>query len=183
MASTVFGGKVPLIISDEKEVDDFMGYSLKKPDDVYLESVGEDYFPQWNFNWVDDSVCIRRKNKLIKYTEHWCLEIHAIDEEGKEVWIKGTEAPYADCWDGTYLGDEPRQCIYYTVEEFDLETKTVKTYKVELSEERPMKDWEVKQYGGHKEEPKAEEIFDDDLNLKPGEAVDNLNPEDIDLPF
>ena len=129
MSSIVYGGSVVLKPEVEKEKIDPMleeGYPFEMPK-VLLEGCGEEYYPQVNFTWADDSVIVTRKNRIIKYTESDFTELLAENEKGDIVWIDGRSAPYSDCWDGKYLG-ERREATKYQVEVFDLNTSQKTTY-------------------------------------------------------
>ena len=129
MSSIFYGGSVVLKPEVEKENIDPMfeeEYPFKMPK-VLLEGCGEDYYPQVDFAWADDSVIVTRENRIIKYTESDFTELLAENEKGEVVWIDGRNAPYSDCWDGKYLG-ERREATKYQVEVFDLNTSQKTTY-------------------------------------------------------
>ena len=142
MASIFYGGKVEMKPEIEENVsnnvmeDEGYPYAIPK---VYLEGVGEEYYPQTSFSWDDDSVVLVKGNDIIKYTHSNFVELLAKDEEGNIVWMDGRCAPYSSCWDGEYLNEE-RGASEYTIEEYDLETSRKKKYKVVLAEETPMND-------------------------------------------
>ena len=129
MSSYCYGGSVVLKPEIEKENIDSMyeeGYPFKMPK-VLLEGCGEDYHPQYDFSWIDDSVVLARENTVVKYTQSHSTELLAENEKGEIVWIDGRNAPYSDCWDGKYLG-ERRGATKYKVEVFDLNTSQKTTY-------------------------------------------------------
>ena len=135
MSSIYFDKKILMKPEDEKqETNNWggFGYPYIVPT-VYLYGCGEEYFPQYAFGWGDDSVVLVRGNKVKKYTCTKYTELLAKDEGGKTVWIDGRDAPYADCWGGTYL-NKYRNAEEYTIEEYDLEKFEKKKYKVVLEE-------------------------------------------------
>lgn len=136
MSSVCYGGSVLMKPEFENENFDPMfdeGYPYKMPK-VYLEGWGESYFPQWCFNWDDDSVVVVRDQRVVKYTRSSFVELLAKNEEGEIVWMDGRRAPYSNCWGGEYL-DEDRGAQEYTVEEYNLETNKKRKYKVVFDEE------------------------------------------------
>ncbi len=136
MSSFGYCGNVRMNPEVEKENFDPMfeeGYPYAMPK-VYLEGAGEEYFPQYNFSWSDDSVIIVRDKHLVKYTRSHFAELLAKNEAGEIVWMDGRNAPYSNCWKGEYL-NERRDAHDFTIEECDLQTKKKRTYKVTLEEE------------------------------------------------
>ena len=136
MSSYCYGGSVRMNPEiEEKERDPMFdgGYPHEMPK-VYLEGHGEAYFPQYCFDWDDDSVVLVRDKRVIKYTRSTFVELLARNEEGEIVWMDGRCAPYSDCWKGEYLNEERGACEY-TIEEYNLETLTKRKCKVVLDEE------------------------------------------------
>lgn len=136
MSSVFYGGSIRMNPEVEEETSDPMfegGYPYSIPK-VYLDGAGESYFPQWCFNWDNDSVVVVRENNVVKYTKSAYLELLAKNEEGKIVWMDGRSAPYSTCWDGEYLGEE-REAYEYTITEYDLNELKKRKYKVVLAEE------------------------------------------------
>lgn len=137
MSSCIYGGSIRMNPEIEKESLDPMfegGYPYKVPK-VYLEGVGECYYPQMCFDWDDDSVVVIRDKRIVKYTSSFFVELLAKNEEGEVVWMDGRTAPYSGCWGGEYL-DEERPAHEYVITEYDLETYRKKEYKVVLKEEK-----------------------------------------------
>ena len=135
MASVCYGGYIRMNPEVEEETRDPMfdgGYPYSIPK-VYLDGVGESYFPQWCFNWDNDSVVVVRDKHVVKYTKSVYLELLAKNEAGEIVWMDGRTAPYSGCWDGEYLNEE-RGAQEYTVEEYDFEKFEKRKYKVILDE-------------------------------------------------
>lgn len=136
MASVCYGGSIRMYPEVENVDRDPMfeeGYPHKMPK-VYLEGWGESYFPQYCFDWDDDSVVVVRNRGVVKYTRSSFVELLAKNEEGEIVWMDGRHAPYSDCWKGEYLNEE-RGATEYTVEEYDFDTATKRRYKVILDKE------------------------------------------------
>lgn len=142
MSSIFYGGKVEMKPEIEENVNknylESEGYPFVVPK-VYLEGVGEEYYPQTSCAWDDDSVVLVRNDNIIKYTRSSFVECLAKNEEGNIVWMDGRCAPYSSCWDGEYL-DDYRGASEYTIEEYDLEKSSKKKYKVVLEEESSMDD-------------------------------------------
>ena len=116
------------------------GYPLAIPK-VHIEAAGEEYYPQVSFSWSDDSVVITRDKLVVKYTSSYFAELLAKNEAGEIVWVDGRNAPCSGCWEGEYLGED-RAAHEYTVEEYNLETKKKKKYKVSLAEETDLNIWD-----------------------------------------
>ena len=136
MASYFYGGSVrmtPEVEEIEREPMYDGGYPHTMPK-VYLEGFGETYFPQYCFDWDDDSVVVVRDKLVMKYTRATFVELLAKNEEGEIVWMDGRNAPFSGCWEGEYL-KEYRCACEYTVKEYNLETLTKRKYKVVLDEE------------------------------------------------
>ena len=107
MSSVYYGGSLRMNPEPEMLDRDPMfeeGYPHKVPK-VYLEGHGEAYFPQYCFDWDDDSVVLVRDKHVLKYTRSSFVELLAKNEEGKIVWMDGRRAPYSNCWDGEYLNE------------------------------------------------------------------------------
>lgn len=131
MSSCYYSGSVVLKPEVEKETIDSMyeeGYPFKMPK-VLLEGCGEEYCPQYDFTWADDSVVLVRENEIVKYTQSHFTELLAENENGEIVWMDGRSAPYSNCWDGKYLG-ESREVKKYEVEVFDINTSRKTTYNI-----------------------------------------------------
>ena len=136
MSSVYYGGSIRMNPEPEMLDRDPMfeeGYPHKVPK-VYLEGHGEAYFPQYCFDWDDDSVVLVRDKHVLRYTRSSFVELLAKNEEGEIVWMDGRCAPYSDCWKGEYLNEERGACEY-TIEEYNLETLTKRKCKVVLDEE------------------------------------------------
>ncbi len=137
MSSYYYSGSVRMNpeVEDNKShtMFDDDGYCLAMPK-VYLKGSGEEYFPQFDFSWFDDSVIVVRDNHLVKYTRSSFVELLAKNEAGEIVWMDGRNAPYSNCWKGEYL-NECRDAHDFTMEECDLQTKKKRTYKVTLEKE------------------------------------------------
>lgn len=136
MSSVYYGGSIRMNPEPEMLNRDPMiegGYPNEVPK-VYLEGHGEEYFPQYCFDWNDDSVVLVRDKHVLKYTRSSFVELLAKNEAGEIVWMDGRTAPYSGCWDGEYL-NEDRGAQEYTVEEYDFGTYTKKKYKMVLVEE------------------------------------------------
>ena len=141
MSSVCYGGSIRMNPEIEEEKLDPMfegGYPYKVPK-VYLEGLGECYFPQRCFDWDDDSVVVIRGKHIVKYTYSSFIELLAKNEEGEVVWMDGRTAPYSGCWGGEYL-DEERPAHEYSITEYDLETHKKKEYKVVLEAEMDVVD-------------------------------------------
>ncbi len=146
MASMVIGGNVRLIpeikekvnvenMTDEERewaemMDEYEGYPFIMPK-VFLEGIGEEYYPQMNFSWMKDSLIYIRNNVITKYAKSYFTELQAEDAEGNIIWVDGRNAPYSGCWDGKYLG-EAREAEEITIDEYDPITLQARTYKVTL---------------------------------------------------
>ena len=144
MSSACYGGSIRLNHNVEDENRDPMfegGYPYSIPK-VYLDGVGESYFPQWCFNWDNDSVVVVRDKHVVKYTKSVYLELLAKNEVGEIVWMDGRSAPYSTCWDGEYLGEE-RNAYEYTITEYDLNELKKRKYKVVLAEENYLDNWDL----------------------------------------
>lgn len=152
MSSIVYGGKVLMKPEVENENMDPMfdeGYPFKMPK-VYIEGCGEEYHPQYDFTWADDSAVLVRENNIVKYTQSHFTELLAENEKGEIVWIDGRSAPYSDCWDGKYLG-ERRDAEKYKVEVFDLNTSHKTTYELAGSKTEEFSEWDkhcIGEYAG-----------------------------------
>ena len=139
MSSVYYGGSIRMNPEPEMLDRDPMfeeGYPHKVPK-VYLEGHGEAYFPQYCFDWDDDSVVVVRDRHVVKYTRSSFVELLAKNESGEIVWMDGRCAPYSDCWDGEYL-NEYRGGQEYTIEEYDLDSCKKRKYKIVLDEESEM---------------------------------------------
>ena len=135
MASVYYGGLVRMNPEMEDISKDPMlegGYPHTIPK-VFIEGHGEAYFPQYCFDWDDDSVVLVREKRMVKYTRSSFVELLAKNEEGDVVWMDGRTAPYSSCCKGEYL-NEYREGQEYTVTEYDFETMKKKKYKVILDE-------------------------------------------------
>ena len=136
MSSVYYGGSIRMNPEPEMLDRDPMfeeGYPHQVPK-VFLEGYGEAYFPQYCFDWDDDSVVVVRDKRVMKYTRSTFVELLAKNEEGEIVWMDGRCAPYSNCWKGEYLNEERGACEY-TIEEYNLETLTKRKCKVVLDEE------------------------------------------------
>ena len=143
MSSIVYGGKVLMKPEVENENIDPMsdeGYPFKMPK-VYLDGCGEEYHPQYDFTWADDSVVLVKENNIVKYTRSHSTELLAENEKGEIVWIDGRNASYSDCWDGKYLG-ERRDAEKYKVEVFDFNTSHKTTYELAESKTEDFSEWD-----------------------------------------
>lgn len=142
MGSIFYDGKI-LMRPDEANGNtnewDF-GYPHEVPK-VYLYGSGEAYNPQHLFSWNDDSVVLARDKHVVKYTRSLFYELLAKNENGEVVWMNGRNAPHSDCWKGEYL-DKVREAHDFTIEEYDLETKKKRKYKVSLEEESEVDSWD-----------------------------------------
>ena len=158
MSSVFYGGSIRMNPEPEMLNRDPMleeGYPYKIPR-VYLDGVGESYFPQWCFNWDDDSVVVARDKHVVKYTRSAYMELLAKNETGEFVWMDGRSAPYSTCWAGEYF-DEDRAAYEYTITEYDLNELKKRKYKVVLEEENCLNNWDldslskfgVEEVGGH----------------------------------
>lgn len=139
MSSISYGGSVLLKAEIEERSEYSMGldeYPFAIPK-VYLDGYGEEYYPQTLFSWADDSIVLIRDKKVVRCTHSKFVELLAKDEDGNIVWMDGRNAPYSGCWDGEYL-DEHRNASEYTIEEYNLETKEKKKYKMVLMETSQM---------------------------------------------
>lgn len=144
MASVCYGGYIRMNPEVEEETRDPMfdgGYPYSIPK-VYLDGVGESYFPQWCFNWDNDSVVVVRDKHVVKYTKSVYLELLAKNEDGEIVWMDGRCAPYENCWGGEYL-NEDRSAYEYTITEYDLDGLKKRKYKVVLEEEECLDNWDL----------------------------------------
>lgn len=135
MASYCYGGVLPLKV-DETNVnhnEDVLGmdeYPFRIPK-VYLDGCCERYFPQYCFDWEDDSVVLVREGRMIEYSRLNFQELLAKDESGNIIWVDGRTAPYSGCWDGEYL-DDIREAHEYTITEYNMATLEKLKYKVTL---------------------------------------------------
>ena len=142
MGSVYFGGSI-LMKGDkysgaEEDIYGVTQYPFEEPT-VYLDGAGEEYYPQIDFTWADDSVTLARKDRVLVYTQSYFTELLAENEEGDIVWIDGRTAPYSNYWGGKYL-NETRAATAFTTVEYDLKTLTKKKYKMVLDEETPFDD-------------------------------------------
>ena len=144
MSSVYYGGSIRMNPEPEMLNRDPMfeeGYPHEVPK-VYLEGHGEAYFPQYCFDWDDDSVVLVRDKHVLKYTRSSFVELLAKNEEGEIVWMDGRRAPYSGCWEGEYL-DEYRSGHEYTITEYDLDVLKKRKYKVVLEEENCLDNWDL----------------------------------------
>lgn len=118
------------VISEDTEEE--IPYTVDK---FYFEVCGEEYYPQSDFGWDEETVVSIRGKKVVKYNSSSFAELLAKNEEGEIVWMDGRTAPYSDCWGVEYL-DEERPAHEYSITEYDLETHKKKEYKVVLKEEK-----------------------------------------------
>jgi hypothetical protein len=136
MSSFCYGGTMPLKVDEAKyktySYDECgeLGYPFREPK-VFLDGCAETYFPQYCFDWENDSVVFVREKQVMEYTRSHFWELLARDEVGNIVWVDGRYAPYSGCWDGEYL-DEIRAAHGYTITEYDLEALEKRKYKVVL---------------------------------------------------
>lgn len=135
MASCCYGGVLPLKVDEtnvnhNEEAMGMDGYPFRVPK-VYLDGCCENYFPQYCFDWADDSVVLVRGKHMIEYTCSNFQELLAKDETGNIIWVDGRRAPYSDCWDGEYL-DDIRATYEYTITEYNMDTLEKRKYKVVL---------------------------------------------------
>ncbi len=105
-------------------------YPYRVPE-VYIEGVGETYYPQIMFDWDESSIIVVNDKLLTKYTKSSYAELLAEDEKGEVIWVDGRNAPYEGCWGGKYLG-EARGAQTINIKEINLETLEKKCYKVIL---------------------------------------------------
>ena len=180
MSSVCYGGSIRMNPESEMLNRDPMfegGYPFTMPK-VYLDGVGESYFPQWCFNWDDDSVVVVRDKQVVKYTRSTFLELLAKNEEGEIVWMDGRRAPYSTCWGGEYL-DEDRSAYEYTITEYDLNELKKRKYKVVLEEENCLDNRDLdslSEYG-------VEETIDSHFEIKDGVLLQCVGKErDIIIP-
>lgn len=144
MASVYYGGSIRMNPEPEMLNRDPMfeeGYPNEIPK-VYLEGYGESYFPQWCFNWDDDSVIVARDKYVVKYTRSRFIELLAKNEAEEIVWMDGRRAPYSNCWNGEYL-NEDRPAYEYTITEYDLNELKKRKYKVVLEEDHCLNNWDL----------------------------------------
>ena len=91
MNNNFYGGSIRMIpdVKNKKTIsvsdEDFdsmfdEGYPHIMPK-VYLEGHGEAYFPQYCFDWDDDSVVLVRDKHVLKYTRSSFVELLAKNEE------------------------------------------------------------------------------------------------------
>ena len=183
MSSVYYGGLIRMNPESEMLNRDPMfegGYPFTMPK-VYLDGVGESYFPQWCFNWDDDSVVVVRDKQVVKYTRSTFLELLAKNEEGEIVWMDGRRAPYSTCWGGEYL-DEDRSAYEYTITEYDLNELKKRKYKVVLEEENCLDNWDLdslSEYGVEKTIDSHFEIKDDALLQYVGNDRDIIIPDGV----
>ena len=145
MSSFGYGGSVRMNPEIKNEKFNTMfeeGYPFTMPI-VHLVGSGEEYYPQLAFSWCDDSVVFSRNKQVIKYTRSSFVELLAKNEAGEIVWMDGRNAPYSSCWNGEYL-NEDREAHEYTIEEYDLETKKKRKYKVSFEEETDFDSWDYR---------------------------------------
>ena len=180
MSSVYYGGSIRMNPEPEMLDRDPMfegGYPFTMPK-VYLDGVGESYFPQWCFNWDDDSVVVVRDKQVVKYTRSTFLELLAKNEEGEIVWMDGRRAPYSTCWGGEYL-NEDRSAYEYTITEYDLNELKKRKYKVVLEEENCLDNRDLdslSEYG-------VEETIDSHFEIKDGVLLQCVGKErDIIIP-
>ena len=135
MSSFIYGGILPLEVNEANVNynDDMMGageYPFHVPK-VFLDGCGENYFPQYCFDWTDDSVVLVRGKHMVEYTHSNFQELLAENEAGDIIWMDGRCAPYSGCWNGEYLGDI-RSAHEYTITEYNMDTLEKRQYKVIL---------------------------------------------------
>lgn len=165
MSSCFYGGLIRMNPEPEMLNRDPMfegGYPHKIPK-VYVEGHGETYFPQFCFDWDDDSVVVVRDKLLVKYTRSSFVELLAKNKNGEIVWMDGRTAPYSGCWDGEYL-NEDRGAQEYTMEEYNLETYTKKKYKLVLDEEELLDNMDLNSLSKFLDE----EVLGDHFHIKEG---------------
>ena len=183
MSSVYYGGSIRMNPEPEMLDRDPMfegGYPHKVPK-VYLEGHGEAYFPQYCFDWDDDSIVLVRDKHVLKYTRSSFVELLAKNEEGKIVWMDGRRAPYSNCWDGEYL-NEYRGGQEYTMEEYDLESRKKKKYKIVLDEEFEMNVWDYSSLSNFVDADKLGSYFDIQdgvLTRYVGNDIDLIIPEGV----
>lgn len=140
MSSVYYGGKIEMKPEFEdqknKNLSSFEEYPFVVPQ-IYLMGRGEEYYPQDDFSWDEDSIVEIREKSIVKYTKSIFTELLAKDENGDIIWIDGRTAPYSNCWDGEYL-NERRMAQEYTIEEYCLHTLERKRYKMKVEDVRPM---------------------------------------------
>ena len=136
MSSFCYGGIMPLKVDEAKyspcdyEECGMLGYPFREPK-VFLDGCGESYFPQYCFDWADDSVVLVRGKHMIEYTYSNFQELLARDGGGNIIWVDGRTAPFSGCWDGEYL-DDIRDTYEYTITEYNMETFEKRKYKMTL---------------------------------------------------
>ena len=183
MSSVYYGGSIRMNPEPEMLDRDPMfegGYPHKVPK-VYLEGHGEAYFPQYCFDWDDDSVVLVRDKHVLKYTRSSFVELLAKNEEGEIVWMDGRRAPYSNCWDGEYL-NEYRGGQEYTMEEYDLESRKKKKYKIVLDEESEMNACDYSSLSNFVDADKLGSYFDIQdgvLTRYVGNDIDLIIPEGV----
>lgn len=181
MSSVYYGGSIRMNPEPEMLNRDSMfeeGYPHQVPR-VYLEGHGEAYFPQYCFDWDDDSVAVVRDSWVVKYTRSSFVELLAKNEEGEIVWLDGRKAPYSNCWDGEYL-NEYRSAYEYTITEYDLNELKKRKYKIMLEEEDCLDNWDLHslfEYGIEETIDSHFEIKDGVLLQYVGKARDIIIPE------
>lgn len=144
MSSYCSGGKKKLIVDDSFQDEEFEEYGLVIPE-VYLSSMYEEYFPQVDFSWLDDSVEIVRDNITYVYTKSSYTELHALMNNGEDVWFDGRNAPYSGTFEGKYL-DERRPATSFTITVYNSETKQKTIYECSQKEVVDMTDYEIGKY-------------------------------------
>lgn len=108
---------------------------------VFLLDGGEIRNHQYGFTWNDDSVIVAKDKHVVKYTHSTFLELLAKNDAGEIDWMDCRNVPFSGHWDVKYF-NESRKAQEHTIEEYDLETKKKRKYKVSLSEEAEFDLWD-----------------------------------------
>lgn len=184
MASYCYGGVLPLKV-DETNVnhnEDALGmdeYPFRIPK-VYLDGCCERYFPQYCFDWEDDSVVLVREGRMIEYSRLNFQELLAKDESGNIIWVDGRNTPYSGCWGGEYL-DDIRDAQEYAITEYNMDTLEKRKYKVTLDNVSKIGSYDLHKVGNFMEEVKSVshfEIEDGVLTCYIGNKKDLVIPND-----
>ena len=101
---------------------------------VSLFGCAEQTNRHYGFAWDDDLVIVSTDKQVVTYTRTTFQEILIRDEIGKPVWMDCRYAPHCDCGWFEYQ-NKSREAHEYTIEEYNVETKMKRRYKVSLEEE------------------------------------------------
>ena len=149
MASWSFEGKMKL--KPVQEDDENQDYWVNPNQVIWMESEGEEYYPQTNFSWSQKSVVVADPKSTIKYSINYFANLLAVDSDGNQLMIPGLNAPYEgfdldEKHKGIHYLGEVQDAFEFKVELFDPKTLTKKIYKMVEVAEEDMIDYEIEEY-------------------------------------